>query len=81
MAHEKPPDGAQPVFGAMARPFDTAEPQENEDIILHVSPSPQEGHESTSSPSELNIKCSNVFPQLLHLNSYMGILILLGDFF
>jgi len=45
------------------------EPQENEDISLEVSLSPQEGQCTVSSSCEEKIKCSKVVPHLLHLNS------------
>jgi len=48
-------------------------PHENEDISLHVSPSPQEGQITLSSSSEDRINFSKVLSHLLHLNSYKGI--------
>lgn len=48
-------------------------PHENEDISLHVSPSPQEGQITLSSSSEDRINFSKVLSHLLHLNSYRGI--------
>jgi len=49
------------------------EPQENEDISLEVSFSPQEGQVTLSSSLEEKTNFSKVLSHLLHLNSYMGI--------
>jgi len=71
LAHEKPPgDGEQADEATllMLSP-ERLEPHEKEDISLHVSSLPQDGHTHSSSSSEVKTSSSKVFPHLLHLNS------------
>jgi hypothetical protein len=69
LPQEKPPCDAQELELALALSPEPGEPQENEDMSLHVSFSPQIGHTAISSGSEGNMSCSKVLPHFLHWNS------------
>ena len=78
-AQEKPPeDGEHDDDSPLLRSPALVELHEKEDISLEVSPPPQEGQLNSPSLSEGNTSCSKILPHLLHLNSNMGISILLG---
>jgi hypothetical protein len=63
---ENPPRGTQELELALAIPPEPEEPQEKEDMSLHVSFSPQIGHTAISSGSEASMSCSKVLPHFLH---------------
>jgi len=71
LAQENPPgDGEQADDSPLSKFLvELVDPHENEDISLHVSPSPQQGQIDLSSPLEEKTNCSKIFPHLLHLNS------------
>ena len=78
-AHENPPVGEQDDDAArLPKPFpEPEEPDENVDNSFSVFFPPHEGQVVLSSSSLRKHKNSKMFPHSVHLNSYIGTLLLL----
>jgi hypothetical protein len=68
---EKPPEGVEQDDVCPPLPFrdESDDPQQNEDMSLHVLSSPQLGQQYVSTPSQENTNCSKTLPHWLHLYS------------
>ena len=66
-AQENPPEGEQPDDGRVLPKSlpELLDPQEKEDMILHVSSLPHWGHGWAASPSDAKTSCSKQLPHLL----------------
>ncbi len=68
---EKPPEDVEQddVCPPLPCRDESDDPQQNEDMSLHVSSFPQPGQQYVSTPSQENTNCSKTFPHWLHLYS------------